>query len=431
MSSFPAVRVSGLSKVYRVDVSGAMASRGAAGWYDTLVRNPLHKIRHGATHGMHTEEFSALDDINFELQQGEVLGIVGRNGAGKSTLLKILSRITDPTRGRAEIRGRVGSLLEVGTGFHNELTGRENVFLNASILGMKRSEIQSRFDSIVDFAGVEQFIDTPVKRYSSGMRVRLGFAVAAHFDPEVMIVDEVLAVGDVEFQQKCLGRMSESAKSGRTVLFVSHNMIALKNLCPRAIMLKNGKLLADGKSEDVVDKYLTDFKSIAGGGDTSELTENRRGHGDVTIERAELLTTDNEPTAVLRMGEGLVLRADVRANVEVRNAGFQISLLGEHGEFICRLNSAVMNNRTFSLDPGEKVAIRCTVPAMNLAPGSYRLSLLALGSKHIYDAIDQAISFEVKSADVYNTGQLPFGKNVIFLHGDWDFAQVPKDAAAN
>ncbi|MCA9249175.1 MAG: ABC transporter ATP-binding protein, partial [Planctomycetales bacterium] len=242
MSSHAAVRVENLSKVYRVDVSNS-ARKGATGWFDTLVRNPLHKLRHGATHGMHTEEFFALDDINFELAEGEVLGIVGRNGAGKSTLLKILSRITEPTRGKAEIIGRVGSLLEVGTGFHNELTGRENVFLNASILGMSRREIQRRYDSIVEFSGVERFMDTPVKRYSSGMRVRLAFAVAAHIDPEVMIVDEVLAVGDAEFQKKAVGKMKAvSQGEGRTVLFVSHNMASIQNLCTQTMIMDKGRL---------------------------------------------------------------------------------------------------------------------------------------------------------------------------------------------
>ena len=207
-------------------------------------------------HGAHYEEIWALRDVSFEVPEGEVLGIIGRNGAGKSTLLKILTRITTPTSGRAEIRGRVGSLLEVGTGFHPELTGRENVFLNGSVLGMKRQEIQTKFDEIVEFSGVEQFIDTPVKRYSSGMSVRLAFAVAAHLEPEILLVDEVLAVGDAEFQQRCLGRMEDLSNSGRTVVFVSHQMQAVAQLCDRAILLEKGSVVLDGPSGDVVAQYL-------------------------------------------------------------------------------------------------------------------------------------------------------------------------------
>jgi lipopolysaccharide transport system ATP-binding protein len=206
--------------------------------------------------GDEVEEFWALRDVNFEVKQGEVLGIIGPNGAGKSTLLKILSRITEPTKGRVRLRGRVASLLEVGTGFHPELTGRENIILNAAILGMKRAEIKSKFDEIVTFANVEQFIDTPVKRYSSGMYVRLAFAIAAHLEPEILIVDEVLAVGDVEFQKKCLGKMSEVADGGRTVLFVSHNMAAINALCPRSLYLVAGALFADSSSEGVIATYL-------------------------------------------------------------------------------------------------------------------------------------------------------------------------------
>ena len=203
-----------------------------------------------------SEEFWALKDISFEIKQGEAIGIIGKNGAGKSTLLKLLSRITDPTKGRVEIDGRVSSLLEVGTGFHPELTGRENVFLNGTILGMKRQEIKDKFDEIVDFSGVEKFLDTPVKRYSSGMKVRLAFAVAAHLEPEILIIDEVLAVGDADFQKKCLGKMEDVTGQGRTVLFVSHNMSAVKQLCSRGILLEHGKMMDEGKVDEIINLYL-------------------------------------------------------------------------------------------------------------------------------------------------------------------------------
>lgn len=245
-----AIAAAGLSKRYRI---GQLQSS-----YGTL-RDSLSRVAKKVARGPHRhhhEEIWALRDVSFEVPEGQVLGVIGRNGAGKSTLLKILTRITTPTNGRAEIRGRVGSLLEVGTGFHPELTGRENVFLNGSVLGMKRKEITGKLDEIVDFAGIERFIDTPVKRYSSGMYVRLAFAVAAHLEPEILLVDEVLAVGDAEFQRRCLGRMQDFGQSGRTVLFVSHNMPAIARLCERTILLSDGQVERDGPSPDVVGHYL-------------------------------------------------------------------------------------------------------------------------------------------------------------------------------
>jgi lipopolysaccharide transport system ATP-binding protein len=246
----PVIKVNGVGKQYRIG--------GPQLPYQTLresvsntVRAPLKRFR---SNGGGT--FWALRDIDFEVQAGEVVGIIGRNGAGKSTLLKILSRITEPTTGRVELYGRVGSLLEVGTGFHPELTGRENIFLNGAILGMKRTEIEQKFDEIVAFAEVEKFIDTPVKRYSSGMFLRLAFAVAAHLEPEILVVDEVLAVGDAGFQRKCLDQMKEVSRHGRTVLFVSHNMPAISRLCPRTVLLNEGKLLEDGPSNQVISTYL-------------------------------------------------------------------------------------------------------------------------------------------------------------------------------
>ena len=252
-----AITVEGLAKRYRI---GELQSA-----YGTLRESLVSGARRLARldHTPHYEELWALKDVSFELQQGDVLGVVGRNGAGKSTLLKILTRITTPTCGRATIHGRVGSLLEVGTGFHPELTGRENVFLNGSVLGMKRKEIARKFPDIVEFSGVERFIDTPVKRYSSGMSVRLAFAVAAHLEPEVLLIDEVLAVGDAEFQRRCLGRMEDLSESGRTVIFVSHQMQAVSQLCDRALQLEDGQIVNDGPASDVVAQYL---QSVGGGG---------------------------------------------------------------------------------------------------------------------------------------------------------------------
>lgn len=255
MQMNPIVRVEGLSKQYRLGVSESS--------YNTLreslveaVRTPFQRLR-GNNGTADRNTIWALQDLNFEVAPGEVLGIVGRNGAGKSTLLKVLSRITQPTTGRAELFGRVASLLEVGTGFHPELTGRENIYLNGAVLGMKRVEIDNKFDQIVEFSELEKFLDTPVKRYSSGMYMRLAFAVASHLEPEILIIDEVLAVGDAQFQKKCLGKMSNVATQGRTVLFVSHNMIAVQSLCQRAIWLDHGRVAKEGPANAVVAEYLT------------------------------------------------------------------------------------------------------------------------------------------------------------------------------
>jgi lipopolysaccharide transport system ATP-binding protein len=260
-----AVSVQGLSKRYQI---GKLQSA-----YGTLRDTLAGGMRRLAHHDHHhdTKELWALRDVSFELEEGGVLGIVGRNGAGKSTLLKILTRIASPTEGRAEIRGRVGSLLEVGTGFHPELTGRENVFLNGSILGMKQREIVRKFDEIAEFAGVETFLDTPVKRYSSGMSVRLAFAVAAHLEPEILLIDEVLAVGDAEFQRRCLGRMEDFSQSGRTVIFVSHNMQAIAQLCDRTIWLERGRIAQDGPSTVVVADYLQSGYGVGSGQEWTDL----------------------------------------------------------------------------------------------------------------------------------------------------------------
>ncbi len=253
------IKVEGLSKQYRYGVIGhGTLYKDIESWWARLrgKEDPNIRITSDVGPGMDGERFWALQDISFEVQRGEVLGIIGRNGAGKSTLLKILSRVTTPTTGVVKIKGRVASLLEVGTGFHQELSGRENVYLNGAILGMTKAEIKSRFDEIVDFSGIERFIDTPVKRYSSGMYVRLAFAVAAHLEPEILFVDEVLAVGDVEFQKKCLGKMEDVAKEGRTILFVSHNMAAIRSLCRRTILLDKGELLMDSSTDQTVAHYL-------------------------------------------------------------------------------------------------------------------------------------------------------------------------------
>lgn len=285
-----AIDAQGLSKRYRIGELQAA--------YGTLRESMTHAAKRltRREHGHHEEEIWALRDVSFKVSEGEVLGVIGRNGAGKSTLLKVLTRITVPTDGRAEIRGRVGSLLEVGTGFHPELTGRENIYLNGAILGMKRREIQRKLAEIVDFSGVETFLDTPVKRYSSGMYVRLAFSVAAHLEPEILLVDEVLAVGDAEFQARCLGRMEDFGNTGRTVLFVSHNLQAVAQLCDRAILLEGGRVVRDGPSDEVVAQYL---QTAAGAGSSRAWPELEEAPGNdlvrlrsVRIVRADGSTAD-------------------------------------------------------------------------------------------------------------------------------------------
>jgi lipopolysaccharide transport system ATP-binding protein len=280
----------------------------------------------------------ALRDLSFEVREGEILGIIGRNGAGKSTLLKILCGITEPTAGRAEVHGRVGSLLEVGTGFHSDLTGRDNVFLNGAILGMSREYVARCFDEIVDFAGVEEFIDTPIKYYSSGMRVRLAFAVAMHLEPEILVIDEVLAVGDAEFQEKCLGRMDGAARSGRTVLFVSHHMPSVRRLCSRCLWIDGGRLLMDGPSAETIHAYLSPIREMEAGA-VVDLTArpNRRGHGHVTFVRAALLDEHGQPSLVVRRLQPITLAFEVDSRMQ-HTIRFDIAIVSESGVNVLSLS---------------------------------------------------------------------------------------------
>jgi lipopolysaccharide transport system ATP-binding protein len=323
----------------------------------------------GSTSNGHKEEFWALRDISFEVKQGDVVGIIGRNGAGKSTLLKILSRITEPTSGRVRIKGRVASLLEVGTGFHPELTGRENVFLNGAILGMGREEIKRKFDEIVAFAEVEKFLDTPVKRYSSGMYVRLAFAVAAHLEPEILVVDEVLAVGDYEFQRRCLGKMNEVAHGGRTVLFVSHNMTAIEELCPQSILLKNGRIERSGPTHQVVAHYLSST-SAHSAWQIDEQTE-REGTGNARITRLEVLAADTDtPLAKLTFRQSFRLRMHYNAIKRLVDPRFGFALLSDKGERVFQSETTEVNFRIPAIEEGDG-SFDCLVSAPNLLPGLF------------------------------------------------------------
>src|SRR5215467_13695561 len=306
-----ALEVERLSKQYSIGASTQAyhtLREGITGGLRSLMRRRTIDSMPASQANRRDTIFWALKDVSFDLKRGEVLGIIGRNGAGKSTLLKLLSRITEPTDGRAVLHGRVGSLLEIGAGFHAELTGRENIYLSGVILGMSRSEIKTKFDAIVDFAGVAQFIDTPVKRYSSGMYVRLAFAVAAHLEPEILIVDEVLAVGDAAFQNRCLGKMGEVAREGRTVLFVSHNMGAVSNLCTSALWLEDGKVVTRDDVGTTINAYI---KSVTVIGETDAKAWRHSGTGEARLIDARLLDSTGVPVMSFSMGETLFLELDV------------------------------------------------------------------------------------------------------------------------
>lgn len=352
------------------------------------------------------EAIWALKDISFEVKRGEVVGIIGRNGAGKSTLLKILSRITEPTTGFADIYGRVGSLLEVGTGFHPELTGRENIYLNGSILGLKRHEIKQKFDEIVEFSGVEKFIDTPVKHYSSGMQVRLAFAVAAHLEPEILIVDEVLAVGDAEFQKKCLGKMSDVTSEGRTVLFVSHNMAAVQGLCSRVVLLRHGNVIKDGATHHIVNEYLKGVSEIT---QVSLLErKDRKGTGDIRMASVTLCNEQLEPVSSFCAGQYAVLVCtfENRTGQELRNLDISLGIDNQMGQRVTFLSNE-MTGQTFSNVPPHTTSIEIHLDRLALAPGRYHFTLFSKINGIIADWIVNAGFFDVEPGDYYGTGRIP------------------------
>lgn len=330
------------------------------------------------------EEFYALRDVNFEIKQGDRVGIIGRNGAGKSTLLKILSRITDPSEGRISIRGRVASLLEVGTGFHPELTGRENIFLNGAILGMSRNEIRRKFDEIVDFAEIEKFLDTPVKRYSSGMYVRLAFAVAAHLEPEILVVDEVLAVGDMKFQQKCLGKMEDVSKNqGRTVLFVSHNMGIISNICNIGFVFQNGRLIYSGKTSDAINLYLDNSKEF-------QVYETKDKNKPVSF-RTVHFSADRGAKNEFAHNEPVNIRLEVQ-NVNPRNLDIGIAVLDRFKSKVF----TVIRNLDLEGQNGKSLVVECEIPPSFLAPGSYSLDVALFNSKITsYEYLTDILPFKV------------------------------------
>ena len=361
----------------------------------------------------------ALKDINFDVHKGEVVGIIGRNGAGKSTLLKILSRTTTPTTGSIKLKGRIASLLEVGTGFHPELSGRDNIFLNGAILGMTKSEIKSKFDEIVDFAGVERYIDTPVKRYSSGMYVRLAFGVAAHLEPEILIVDEVLAVGDAEFQKKALGKMKEvSANDGRTVLFVSHNMGAIKNLCSRSIILKNGRITGDGETESVVMDYLKQYAS-------EEIVSSKniplKENKNFQVLSAQLLDKNSEIiNKSINVDEDYFIQIEYLFKTKIPQVHLVLNILNESGEIVYLFDRRDFSHNYFEALPG-KYQCKMKIPNPLLKPGFYFINLgLADQINKEFAHEDHILAFEIKDVNAVRASR----PGSIYLPLQWDMEKI-------
>ncbi|MEO8376064.1 MAG: ABC transporter ATP-binding protein [Candidatus Sumerlaeota bacterium] len=370
-------------------------------------------------------EFWALREINLEFEKGETVGIIGRNGAGKSTLLKILSRITAPTIGEIRYRGRLTSLLEVGTGFHRELTGRENIYLNGAILGMTRVEIRQQFDAIVEFAGVEKFIDTPVKHYSSGMYVRLAFAVAAHLRTDILVVDEVLAVGDAVFQKKCLGKMQDVASDGRTVLFVSHNMASIQGLCKSAVLLSQGRIVERGPASDVIDSYLRlavdDGQTIAPGSFDLTNRSNSYTPSEVIIRGMRLRGADGQITDHFRMGEDFSVEIECTGLKRFPDSNLGITIKSRDETWVGSFNTAMEGYQFGAGASVDEGWLRCTFKELRLNAGSYSISLMILRDhRNRADYVDRAGTFQVVESDVYGTGYPMHSRfGLIYVNGKW------------
>ena len=404
-----AIEFNNISKLYRLGLVGTgTLAHDLKRWWTINVRGKedpyltIGETNDRATKG-ESEYVWALRDIDFKVEQGDVVGIIGKNGAGKSTLLKILSRVTAPTTGIIRARGRIGSLLEVGTGFHPEMTGRENIYMNGAILGMKKDEITRKLDEIIDFSGCERYIDTPVKRYSSGMMVRLGFAVAAHLDPEILVIDEVLAVGDAEFQKKAIGKMQDVSKGeGRTVLFVSHNMTAVKNLCHKGVVLNNGKIAFNGNINDVIDYYLNG-QVIRSEIRLSDIKE-RQGDRSIFFEEIRCYDSDGHQRDTFRIGESLtielLLTTDSRFD-RCSKSRIDIGINNNLGERIAWLSTFIFSEKA-SVNNGT---IKFRIPHINLQQGTYNINLYSTVDDNVADWIQNVAKLQIEPFDYYHTGR--------------------------
>jgi len=406
-----ALECDGIGKQFRIG--------GVQRGYKTLSETITHWLPRLFDRRSTQETFWALQNVSFKVEPGQIVGIIGRNGAGKSTLLKILCGVTKPTMGSAVVRGRIGSLLEVGTGFHGELTGRENVFLSGAVLGMKRAEVIAKFDEIVAFSGLEKFIDTPVKRYSSGMFLRLGFAVAAHLETEVMLVDEVLAVGDSSFQQRCMEKMRDVTRSGRTILFVSHNLVAISNMCTQCVLLSGGTMAMYGTTEAVLHRYVQESKNAAS---ASLLTRtDRAGNGLLKFESFQLEDVNGVALECAISGKPVVLHFTLRkhSNEPIRDVGMEITL-SHQGQRVSTLWTDYSGSR-FSCND-ERIDVYCKIARLQLVGGDY-LMRLGLSSGNIpLDWIEEAASIEVTQGDFYGSGMMirREKQGLFFIEHDWE-----------
>ena len=367
----------------------------------------------------------ALRDASFDVQRGERVGVIGRNGSGKTTLLRLMAGVTQPTEGRITVRGRMGVLIEITAGFHPELTGRENIYLNGAIMGMSQKEIRRKFDEIVEFAELNEWVDTPLKRYSSGMHVRLGFAVAAHLDPDVLLVDEVLAVGDVAFQNKCLGKMESAASEGRTVLLVSHNMATVAGFCDRCLLLDAGRLCADGPSPDVIQRYLetssaVEAEGVPGDYDLSQ-RENSYTPGKLMVRRLHLLNSQGNPQNAFLMGQGITVAIDVDGMADYRDAVIGAIFKSDGGQRVAGINTAMTGVRVESpRGPREQAILQ--IPQLPFLPGRYSVDVsITHGRSGRIDYVDRACQFTVVEGDVYGTGyHLSADYGVVYVQGSWE-----------
>jgi lipopolysaccharide transport system ATP-binding protein len=424
------VDAEGVGKRYQIRQRGAY---GYVALRDVLADGAANAVRRLTGRGASGErltrnDFWAVRDASFQLHEGDRLGLIGRNGAGKSTLLKILSRITDPTEGRVTLRGRVASLLEVGTGFHPELTGRENVYLNGTILGMRRAEITRKFDEIVAFAEIDKFLDTPVKRYSSGMYVRLAFAVAAHLQQEILLVDEVLAVGDAAFQKKSLGKMSEVAREGRTIVLVSHNLVAIEQLCTQAIWMDSGRIVDSGPAGDVVARYNTSFAAASTGHFEASAV---RGDGTVTLDSYEVLNATGATTPLPVTGEDVILNIRMNVRERITRPAAGISVWSPTGVLLVSVDTGQLGQELETWEPGERT-LTIRLGKVPFLPGAHRVDLwVQAPGGHLYAHVEDAIAFEIGQSPLYGTSYIDRGFGCVFTSVEVSASQPAEPAAAS
>jgi lipopolysaccharide transport system ATP-binding protein len=406
-----AIKVEGLGKSYRLGREVA-PPKSFTELLKKSISSPFNWLLSQTSKQNEEDLFWALKDINFTINRGEVVGFIGHNGAGKSTLLKILSRITDPSTGYAEVYGRLAALLEVGTGMHPELTGRENIYMNGTVLGMKKREIDTKFDEIVDFAGVNKFLDTPVKHYSSGMRVRLGFAIAAHLEPDILVVDEVLAVGDASFQEKCISKMKNVASGGRTVLFVSHNLAAVENLCSKSILLSRGSIVYEGDTNSVISKYL-DGLQVTRGIPIKSRTD-RRGNGFGRFSSMYFINEFGEKVEKVACGQKvfIALQFESRGHLLIKDLDVHVTFFTNRGQFMFNCSSAG-SGFAFKELPGQCTLI-CGIDKVPLTPGTYSINLYSTIQGQEADWLQNAGSLTVVDGDFFGSGKL-VGHNDGFL----------------